>query len=139
MSPGNSLVVWWLGLCTSTSGGTGSIPDQGTKIPHTAHCGQKQTNKQAKSPEQICLLTNTTILFVFKYMRLNCMCNSTTRFLSLNFIFQIYTLQYSQLLFIHLDCSTVFHIITKQCLICPFFNYGYLDCFCLKFFFYYKL
>ena len=30
----NSLAVQWLGLHVSTSGGTGSIPDQGTKIPH---------------------------------------------------------------------------------------------------------
>ena len=30
--PGNSLAVQWLGLCTSTAGGPGSIPSQGTKI-----------------------------------------------------------------------------------------------------------
>ena len=30
---GNSLVAQWLGLYTSTAGGTGSIPGQGTKIP----------------------------------------------------------------------------------------------------------
>ena len=29
-----SLVVQWLRLCTSTAGGTGSIPGLGTKIPH---------------------------------------------------------------------------------------------------------
>ena len=29
-----SLVVWWLGLCTSIIGGMGSIPGQGTKILH---------------------------------------------------------------------------------------------------------
>ena len=28
--PGNSLAVQWLGLCTSTGGGTISIPGQGT-------------------------------------------------------------------------------------------------------------
>ena len=32
---GNSLVVQWLGLHTSTAGGTGSIPGQRTKIPET--------------------------------------------------------------------------------------------------------
>ena len=30
----NSLAVQWLGFHASTSGGTGSIPHQGTKIPH---------------------------------------------------------------------------------------------------------
>ena len=31
---GTSHVVQWLGLHASTAGGTGSIPDWGTKIPH---------------------------------------------------------------------------------------------------------
>ena len=31
----NFLVVQWLGLCTSTAEGLGSIPDLGTKIPHS--------------------------------------------------------------------------------------------------------
>ena len=35
-----SLVVQWLRLRTSTAWGTGSIPGQGTKIPH-ARLGQK--------------------------------------------------------------------------------------------------
>ena len=44
MNEGNSLVVvQWLGFHASTAGGTGSIPGQGTKIPHTA-C-QAQQNK----------------------------------------------------------------------------------------------
>ena len=30
---GNSLVVQWLGLCTFTAKGLGSIPGWGTKIP----------------------------------------------------------------------------------------------------------
>ena len=34
---GNSQVVLWLGLHVSTAGGTGSILDQGTKIPHATH------------------------------------------------------------------------------------------------------
>ena len=33
---GNSLAVQWLGLHTSTAGGTGSIPGWGTKIPQAA-------------------------------------------------------------------------------------------------------
>ena len=32
---GTSLVVQWLRLCVSSAGGVGSIPGQGTKIPHT--------------------------------------------------------------------------------------------------------
>ena len=33
---GNSLAVEWLELCISITGGSGSIPSQGTKIPQTA-------------------------------------------------------------------------------------------------------
>ena len=44
MNEGYSLVVvQWLGLHASTARGMGSIPGQGTKIPHTA-C-QAQQNK----------------------------------------------------------------------------------------------
>ena len=39
---GTSLAVQWLGLCASTAGATGSIPGQGTKIPHAARHGQKK-------------------------------------------------------------------------------------------------
>ena len=42
---GISLVIQWLRFCTSTSGGVGSIPGQGTKIPHTEWCGQKKKKK----------------------------------------------------------------------------------------------
>ena len=38
---GNSLAVQWLGLCTSTAGGPGSIPGWGAKIPHATWHGQK--------------------------------------------------------------------------------------------------
>ena len=34
-SYGTFLAVQWLGLWASTAGGAGSIPGQGTKIPHT--------------------------------------------------------------------------------------------------------
>ena len=37
-----SLVVQWLGLQASASGGTGSIPGQGWKISHAAQCNQKR-------------------------------------------------------------------------------------------------
>ena len=39
-------MVQWLKLRASTAGGTGSIPDQGTKIPHTMWCGQKEKEKK---------------------------------------------------------------------------------------------
>ena len=41
-SLGNSLGVQWLGLCTFTSTGGGSIPGQGTKILRAAWCGEKE-------------------------------------------------------------------------------------------------
>ena len=40
----SSLAVQWLRLHASTSGDAGSIPDQGTKIPHT-----RQHDKKKKS------------------------------------------------------------------------------------------
>ena len=39
---GTSLVVQQLKLCTSTTGGTDSIPGQGPKIPHATQCSQKK-------------------------------------------------------------------------------------------------
>ena len=36
---GTSLVVQWLGVHASTTGGTGSIPGQGTKILHATQWG----------------------------------------------------------------------------------------------------
>ena len=38
---GASLLVQWLRLHATSAGGTGSIPGQGTKIPHAACCSQK--------------------------------------------------------------------------------------------------
>ena len=38
---GNSLVVQWLGLCTFSAKGVGSVPGRGTKILEAAGCGQK--------------------------------------------------------------------------------------------------
>ena len=37
--------VQWLGLHTSTAGGTGSIPGHGTKIPHAAQHGPPTPQK----------------------------------------------------------------------------------------------
>ena len=41
-----SLVVLWLGLCTSTAEGMGSIPGQGTKILHAVRDDQKKKKKK---------------------------------------------------------------------------------------------
>ena len=40
-SPGTSLAVQWLRLCTANAEGVGSIPVPGTKIPHNLQCGPK--------------------------------------------------------------------------------------------------
>ena len=42
---GTSLAVQWLRLCTFTAVGLGSVPGQGTKIPHATWCGQKNKIK----------------------------------------------------------------------------------------------
>ena len=39
---GSSLAVQWLRLHTSTAEGTGSIPGQGTRIPHASWLGKKK-------------------------------------------------------------------------------------------------
>ena len=39
---GSSLAVQWLRLHTSTAEGTGSIPGQGTRIPHASWLGEKK-------------------------------------------------------------------------------------------------
>ena len=39
---GNSPVVQWLGLCTPTAGGTGSIRSPGTKMPQATQRGQNK-------------------------------------------------------------------------------------------------
>ena len=42
---GNSLVVWWLGLCSFTAKGPGSVPGWGTKILQALWRGQKYKQK----------------------------------------------------------------------------------------------
>ena len=53
---GTSLVVQWLRLHTSTSGGVGLIPEQGSMILHATQCGQtkikKNNNNKQVSTEQ---------------------------------------------------------------------------------------
>ena len=43
---GISPVVQWLRLHASNAGGMGSIPGQGTKIPHASQCGQIEKKKK---------------------------------------------------------------------------------------------
>ena len=43
---GDFPVVQWLRLCASNAGGAGSIPGQGTKIPHASWHGQKLKKKK---------------------------------------------------------------------------------------------
>ena len=47
-----SLVVQWLRLHVSTVGGSGSIPDWGTKISHVTPLGQKKKKKKS----EVCFL-----------------------------------------------------------------------------------
>ena len=43
---GHSLVVQWLGLCTSKAGATGLIPGWGTKIPQDLWHSKKKKKKE---------------------------------------------------------------------------------------------
>ena len=43
---GNSLAVQWLGLHTSTAGGTGSIPGWGTRTLYAVWHGQKKKKRE---------------------------------------------------------------------------------------------
>ena len=43
---GTSLAVHWLRLCTSKTGGVGSIPVGGTKMPHAVQGSQKRKKKK---------------------------------------------------------------------------------------------
>ena len=49
---GNFPAFQWLGLCTSTAAGPGSIPGQGTKIPQAALCGLKKTKQNKTHPNK---------------------------------------------------------------------------------------
>ena len=44
-STGNSLAVQWLRSHASSAGVSGSIPGQGTKIPHACHLAKKKKKK----------------------------------------------------------------------------------------------
>ena len=47
----DSLAVQWLELHASTAGDTGSIPGQGTKIPHHTWCSKKKKELELNSPD----------------------------------------------------------------------------------------
>ena len=56
---------WWSSSkgSVSTAGGTGSIPGQGTNIPHTMWCGQKK--KKGSSYTMPIKLYNSIVFFFF--------------------------------------------------------------------------
>ena len=66
--------VQWLGLCASTAGGMGSIPGQGTKIPHAVWHGQKQNQDQKQTKQKYARMDPRTqrnilgIIFTYKKM-----------------------------------------------------------------------
>ena len=52
---GTFLAIQWLRLWTSTSGATGLIPGQGTKILHAMQCGKKERQKEKRKYHCLCL------------------------------------------------------------------------------------
>ena len=54
---GISLVDRWLRLCASTTGGTGSIPGPGTKIPLAKRHSQKVQKNKMTNTDPGCLLS----------------------------------------------------------------------------------
>ena len=69
---GTSLVVQWLGIHTSIAGSTGSIPGQGTKIPHALWCSQKISKNKNKiiSPcysLELCIQMDVSLFFSFAF------------------------------------------------------------------------
>ena len=43
-------MMQWLGLCSFTAEGLGSISGQGTKIPQATRCGQEVGKKKKQKP-----------------------------------------------------------------------------------------
>ena len=54
LSLGTCLAVQWLRFRTFTARGTGSIPGQGTKIPHAVRCSQKLKKTKNKKTYLLC-------------------------------------------------------------------------------------
>ena len=52
-SLGNSLAVQWLGRCTSTAGGPGSIPAWGTKILQAVQSNRKKPKNKKQSLNEV--------------------------------------------------------------------------------------
>ena len=84
---GTFLIIQWLGLSTSTVGGMGSFPDQGTKILHATLHGQnpkqqqKQTNKAKQHKTKITLiLCLISIEQIFYLVILSVQCWNRVRF-----------------------------------------------------------
>ena len=66
---GISPVVQWLRLHASNAGGMGSIPGQGTKIPHASQCGQiekKKKEPQLMSTLKVWSVAQETIGTIFR-------------------------------------------------------------------------
>ena len=59
-----SLVVWQLRLYASTAGGSGSIPVQGTKIPHTMQHGK---TKNEPTKHLLSIFCTHTVFQVWRY------------------------------------------------------------------------
>jgi len=59
---GTSLAVQWLRICTSIAGSTGSIPGQGTKIPHALWSSQNINKNKIISP---CILWNSAFKWIY--------------------------------------------------------------------------
>ena len=45
-------------LCSHCAGGVGSIPGQGTKIPHAVECGQEQQQKRGWRRDEITVVVS---------------------------------------------------------------------------------
>ena len=63
---GNPLVVQWLGLRTSTTGGVGAIPGRGTKILHATRPKKKKEERGGKKEKgkDICIPLFIAALFM---------------------------------------------------------------------------
>ena len=62
MALGTSQVVQWLRLHASTAEGLGSIPGQGTKIPHAVWYGQKETLKDVGGGLPLAAVANAFLI-----------------------------------------------------------------------------
>ena len=61
---GTSLAVQWLRLRASTARGMGSIPGQGTKIPHATWHGQKIKKKKKRRRDRRELVSHQTLVLL---------------------------------------------------------------------------